>query len=74
MGKVVYLINAIFGLLIGFLVAVLVGIYPIVIGRFSVESIGWLIGGIVAMIFGYYQLKKYRADKQIKPANASPAS
>jgi hypothetical protein len=63
MGKSVYLINAFFGLLVGFLVAVFAGIYPIAIGRFGADSAGWLIGGIVAMAFGYYQLKKYRAAK-----------
>lgn len=62
MGKTVYLINAFFGLLVGLLVAIFAGIYPIFIGRFSANSAGWLIGGIIAILFGYYQLKKYRAS------------
>jgi len=74
MGKSVYLINALFGLLVGFLVAVFAGIYPIAIGRFSMDSAGWLIGGIVAMAFGYYQLKKYRVAKRTSLANTSPTS
>jgi len=63
MGKSVYLINAFFGLLVGFFVTVFAGIYPIAIGRFSVDSVGWLISGILAMVFGYYQLNKYLAAK-----------
>ncbi|NOX71575.1 MAG: COX20 family protein [Candidatus Micrarchaeota archaeon] len=63
MGRITYAINAFFGLLVGFVVIVAAGIYPMLIGRFSTNAASWLIGGIIVMAFGYYELIQYRKAK-----------
>jgi LytS/YehU family sensor histidine kinase len=63
MGRTIYAVNAFFGLVVGFIIIVAAGIYPIAIGRFSVDSASWLVAGIVGMAFGYYELNMYRKTK-----------
>ena len=58
MGKTVWLINTIFGIGVGGIVALwaLISIFT----GFTVDLVGWLIGGALAVVFGVYQWKKYK--------------
>lgn len=58
MGKIIYIINAILGMIIGLIVAIfsIVGL----VKEFSANSFGLLIAGLVAIGFGIYEWKKYK--------------
>jgi len=63
MGKIVYFINAFFGILVGGIV-VIMSIYAQIKEGFNSEMIGLLIGGIFAVGFGVYEWKKFRTPSE----------
>jgi nicotinamide riboside transporter PnuC len=63
MGKGIYLINAMAGIMVGIFV-IIFAITNIIIG-FNASLIGWLVAGVISVAFGIYEWKKY---KQVKRA------
>ncbi|MFH1409069.1 MAG: hypothetical protein ABIH34_04130 [Nanoarchaeota archaeon] len=61
MGKNIYLINALFGIGVGAIVAIVSLILTIL--NFSVNRLTWFIAGIIAVAFGIYEWKKYKSEK-----------
>ena len=61
MGRVVWLINGLFGTVVGLIVAI-ISIYGIFV-EFNSEQIGLFIGGVLAFVFGVYQWKKFLASR-----------
>jgi hypothetical protein len=61
--KKIYLINSFFGIVVGLLLLASFGL-QIAKGTGTIgESIPWIVAGIIGIIFGVYELKKYRASK-----------
>ncbi|MBR9706515.1 hypothetical protein GOV14_05750 [Candidatus Pacearchaeota archaeon] len=63
MGKAIYFINAIAGLIAGIII-VIVGILSIITKEFSINSVSWIIIGILSILFAIYEWKKYRSAKK----------
>lgn len=71
MGRAIYLINGIFGVVLGLIVGIGSGfvrlfcLLPLDAGcGFSGTNIGFFIGGAIAVAFGVYQLKKFKDTKK----------
>jgi len=60
MGKIIYFINAFFGILVG-IVIVVISIYAEIKQGFNPGMAGLLIAGIFSVGFGIYEWRKYRA-------------
>ncbi|MBW2974456.1 hypothetical protein KY366_01945 [Candidatus Woesearchaeota archaeon] len=60
MGKTIYLINGIMGIVVGLGVTIfsIVGM----IKQFNANSLGWFIAGVAGVGFGIYEWKKYRSS------------
>ncbi len=61
MGRIPYLVNAFFGIIVGLFIVYTMGIYPMTKGNFNSDNTSWLIAGIISIAFGYYQYKKYKS-------------
>ncbi len=61
MAKIIYLINAFFGIAVGICLFAYVFGYEMPRGRTNVAQ--WVVGAIVAIAFGVYQLTRYRSAK-----------
>ena len=55
MGKTVYFINGVFGIGVG-VIDIIITTF-LIITNFSLNLIGWLIGGIICLAFGIFQWK-----------------
>lgn len=66
MGKIVYFINAFFGILVGAIVAFM-SIFAQIKEGFNAGMVGLFVGGILSVWFGIYQWKKFRNPPEKVP-------